>query len=152
MWLNYILSACACASEILQAVDTQWLSFNHQNEFPNSDPGSCQCFCFFTTVISDTVFRRFLLPTVLWNSWIQLRLRNESFEQISLNESISSAGHGFCTWQRETRHTYMRKVMPRPTHEVKLSKIKKNETWWPSITMLTSLTSRLVYIYSIKCM
>jgi hypothetical protein len=84
----------------------------------------------------------------VWSSWIQLRQRNESFEQFTLNECISVAGDDFYTWQKETRHKQRKWWQDLLKGWNCLDEIL-NETWWPYIAMLMVLVSRLVHIYSI---
>jgi hypothetical protein len=82
---------------------------------------------------------------LLWNNWIQLRLQNESFEQISLNDCISHAGQSFYTGQWERRHR-MRKWCQDTCLDVKFFR------WdmWPYLSrLITLLMSTLAYIYSI---
>jgi hypothetical protein len=71
-------------------------------------------------------------PQLLWNSWIQLSLRNESFEQISLNECISGAGHGFYTWQQETSHRQIKWCQYLPIGWNYLDVNFKRGTCWPT--------------------
>jgi hypothetical protein len=85
----------------------------------------------------------------LGNNWIQLSIQNESLEQISLNECISSARHGFYTWQQETRHRQRKWTQDLVTLWNCLEINFKRGACWPYITMLVIITSRLAYINSI---
>jgi hypothetical protein len=84
------------------------------------------------------------------NCWIQLSLREELFEQISLSECISDAGHGFYTWQCETRHRQRKWRKDLLTWWNCLDVDFKKGAWWPYITMLMILTSREAYSYSMR--
>jgi hypothetical protein len=86
------------------------------------------------------LFKNILLPIAFvspccWNSWIQLRLQKESFEQFFLNECISSVGHGFYTWQWENRHRHRKWYQDLLTGWNCLDVNFKRGTWWPYITM-----------------
>jgi hypothetical protein len=70
---------------------------------------------FFYSVTKIKIFLNWWCETAGF-SWI---LQNESVEQISLNECILNAGHGFYTKQQN--QTYTDKVMPWSTHKLELS-------------------------------
>jgi hypothetical protein len=95
----------------------------------------------------------FPITELLWNSWIKLSLWNEPVKRISLNECILIMGHCFYTNRMKSDIlTYIEKVMPRPTHKVKLSGYNLDLIGirWPYLTRLMFLLSRLEYIYSIE--
>jgi hypothetical protein len=80
-------------------------------------------------------------------SWV---LQNELVERVSLNECILNAGHGLYTWQSRTIHRQRKWRFD--LHKGALSR-RINFKWGtrqPYLTRVRFLTSRLVYIYSVR--